>query len=64
MSRWLIKSDIAPTQVTTTNNQTVVDVIEKNQCEEQQTPMTYDKNTYEGKEEKNKVNVALKLSNG
>ena len=59
MSRWLIKADIAKTQVIENNNQTVVDVLEKNQAEEQQTPMCYDKNTYEGQEEKNKLIVEM-----
>lgn len=62
MSRWLIATsgyDIAPTQVTKTNSDNVVDFIEKDQCTEQQTPMKYDKNTYEGQEESNKVNIEL-----
>ena len=55
MSRWLIKADIAPTGVIINNNQTVVDELQKDQSVEQQVPMKYDKNTYEGQEEKNKL---------
>lgn len=55
MSRWLIKADIAPTGVIINNNQTVVDELQKDQSVEQQVSMKYDKNTYEGQEEKNKL---------
>lgn len=55
MTRWLLKADIAPTQVTEDSNQTVVDKLEKDQSEEQYTSMQYDKNDYQGQEEKNKL---------
>lgn len=59
MSRWLIKADIAPTGVIINNNQTVVDELQKNQSEEQHTSMQYDKNDYQGQEEKNKLIVEM-----
>ena len=59
MTRWLIKADIAPTQVTESTNQNEVDKLEKDQATEQQVSMKYDKNTYEGQEEKNKVEVEM-----
>lgn len=65
MSRWLIATsgyDIAPTEVTRTYSDNVVNFSQKDQSEEQQTSMCYDKNTYEGQEEKKKVEVELQVA--
>lgn len=60
MTRWLLKADIAQTEVIENNNQKTSDYIEKNQSVDQQVSMKYDpQNTYEGQEETNKVNVEL-----
>ena len=49
MSRWLIKADIAQTEVTEISNINEVDRSHKDQSEEQQVSMKYDpKDTYQG----------------
>lgn len=59
MSRWLIKADIAQTEVTEISNINEVDRSHKDQSEEQHTSMQYDKNDYQGQEEKNKLIVEM-----
>lgn len=65
MTRWLLKADIAKTQVTENNNQTASDYVEKNQSVDQPVPMKYDpQNTWDRQQEDDKVKVKLQEEQG